>query len=343
MVYRFHFTGADLARTRVADSVPPLEELSIALRVLRDRNQALRFGAWRREVRASLGPQARMVLDLTPVHGWVPAFLIPGGTGSVPELLEQVAATPRTQLRAALATIAQRQGLPGWAHRLGEDPEVLRRLVAALGEVHATVLAPYWPQVTACVAADRAIRSRQMLHGGVERLLSGLYPPRIRWRAPVLEVDLVSGLEGDVHLQGRGLLLMPSMFITQAPVVDPDAEPQPVLAYPAHHDATSGPASLLGARPAADDTPAPLSALLGRTRAAVLHIIAQRPGCTTGELADALTIAPSSASQHATVLREAGLTTTLRHRNTALHTPTPAGLALLEGCGPGVAHVRPCG
>ncbi|MFD8705165.1 DUF5937 family protein [Kitasatospora sp. NPDC059648] len=330
MAYRFHFTSADLARTRIAEAAPPLGELSIALRVLQDRNQALRFGAWRREVRARLAPQARMVLDLTPMHGWAPAFLSPGGTGSLPELLEQVAATPRTHLRTALAAIARRQGLPGWARRLGEDPELLRRLADALGDVHATVLAPYWPQVTAHLAADRAVRAREMMHGGVERLLSGLHPPRIRWRPPVLEVDLLSGIEGDVHLQGRGLLLMPSMFATQAPLVDPDAEPQPILTYPAQHDPAADPAPLLAPRrPTTDDAPPPLSALLGRTRAAVLHTIAQRPGCTTTEIADTLRIGPSGASQHATVLREAGLITTLRHRNTALHTPTAAALALL--------------
>ncbi|MFI6115699.1 MarR family transcriptional regulator [Kitasatospora sp. NPDC051164] len=329
MVYRFHFTGADLARTRVATSVPPLEELSIALRVLQDRNQALRFGAWRREVWARLPPQARMVLDLAPRHGWAPAFLSPRGIGSVPELLEQVAATPSKQLRANLARIAERQRMPGWASGLGDDPEVLRQLVDALGRVHATVLAPYWPQVTDQVAADLAVRSRELLHGGVERLLTGLCPPRIRWRAPVLEVDLVSGLEGDVHLGGRGLLLMPSAFATQAPVVDPDAEPQPILTYPAHRDEKAGPLTLMTPT-ATDGTPAPLAALLGRTRATVLRIIAQRPGCTTGEIATALGVGPSSASQHATVLREAGLITTLRHHNTALHTPTAAGLALLD-------------
>ncbi|MFJ9847200.1 ArsR/SmtB family transcription factor [Kitasatospora sp. NPDC101155] len=328
MVYRFHFTGADLARTRVATSVPPLEELSIALRVLQDRNQALRFGAWRREVWTRLPPQARMVLDLAPKHGWVPSFMIPRGIGSIPELLEQVAATPAKQLRVTLARIAERQHVPGWTSGLGENPELLRQLVGALGQVHAIVLAPYWPHVTAQVAADRAVRSHELLHGGVERLLNGLYPPRIRWRAPVLEVDLVSGLEGDVHLGGRGLLLMPSVFATQAPVIDPDAEPQPILTYPAHRDEKAGPLTLT-APTATDDTPAPLAALLGRTRAAVLRIIAQRPGCTTGEIATALAVGPSSASQHATVLREAGLITTLRHHNTALHTPTATGLALL--------------
>ncbi|MFD8595996.1 DUF5937 family protein [Kitasatospora sp. NPDC059646] len=328
MVYRFHFTSADLARTRVAETARPLEELGIALRVLQDRNHDLRFGAWRRATRARLTPRARMVLDLTPVHGWSPAFLSPAGSGPLPELLEQVAATPRTRIRASLAAIADHQGLPAWTHHLGEDPSLLRQLADTLGQVHSAALAPYWPQVSAGLAADRALRARHMLHGGVERLLNGLYPPRIRWRPPVLEVDLLSGIEGDVHLEGRGLLLMPSVFATHAPLVDPDTEPRPVLTYPAHYDPAAGP--FLVPRPAADSAPAPVSALLGRTRAAVLHTIAQRPGCTTGELAGALGITASGASQHATVLREAGLVTTLRDRNTALHTVTPTALALLE-------------
>ncbi|MGW2372961.1 MULTISPECIES: winged helix-turn-helix domain-containing protein [Kitasatospora] len=136
------------------------------------------------------------------------------------------------------------------------------------------------------------------------------------------------GLEGDVHLGGRGLLLVPSVFATQAPAVNTDAEPQPILTHPARRDETLTPLTLTTPT-AADGTPAPLIALLGRTRAAGLRVIVQRPGCTTGEIATALAIGPSSASQHATVLRETSLITALRHHNTALHTPTVAGLALL--------------
>ena len=39
----------------------------------------------------------------------------------------------------------------------------------------------------------------------------------------------------------------------------------------------------------------------------------------------------ASASQHAAVLREAGLVVTLRHGNAVLHTLTPLGAALLRG------------
>ncbi|MFE7633739.1 winged helix-turn-helix domain-containing protein [Kitasatospora sp. NPDC057518] len=54
-----------------------------------------------------------------------------------------------------------------------------------------------------------------------------------------------------------------------------------------------------------------------------------REGCTTGDVAAAVRISAASASEHATVLRAAGLVTTLRDRNTAIHTATAAGLTLL--------------
>jgi DNA-binding MarR family transcriptional regulator len=62
----------------------------------------------------------------------------------------------------------------------------------------------------------------------------------------------------------------------------------------------------------------------------VLTAIAEHPGCSTKELAAFAGLASSSASEHATVLREAGLITTTRHRNTALHSPSQLGLNLLN-------------
>ncbi|WP_438296145.1 winged helix-turn-helix domain-containing protein [Streptomyces sp. HUAS TT7] len=69
---------------------------------------------------------------------------------------------------------------------------------------------------------------------------------------------------------------------------------------------------------------------MGKTRAAVLHAIAQHPSCSTKELATLTGMTPPSASEHATTLRAAGLIHTVRHRNTALHSPTPMGIALLN-------------
>ncbi|MEV0736699.1 winged helix-turn-helix domain-containing protein [Streptomyces sp. NPDC050549] len=71
----------------------------------------------------------------------------------------------------------------------------------------------------------------------------------------------------------------------------------------------------------------PLGALLGSTRARVLRCVAD--GLTTGELAQVVGISQSAASRHASVLRDAGLTTSRQIGPTVLHTLTPLGAALL--------------
>jgi DNA-binding transcriptional ArsR family regulator len=75
-----------------------------------------------------------------------------------------------------------------------------------------------------------------------------------------------------------------------------------------------------------------LARLVGRTRAAVLFAARTRP--TTSELAQRVGISAASASEHATVLREAGLITTHRHRNTVRHTLTRIGVDLLRVVAP---------
>ncbi|MFF3249400.1 winged helix-turn-helix domain-containing protein [Streptomyces sp. NPDC002870] len=81
------------------------------------------------------------------------------------------------------------------------------------------------------------------------------------------------------------------------------------------------------ARPGA---PTALAVLLGCTRAAVLDALADPSGRTTKQLAQRLSISPTSASEHATALRTAGLVTSLRQANTVRHTTTPLGTTLLS-------------
>lgn len=77
-----------------------------------------------------------------------------------------------------------------------------------------------------------------------------------------------------------------------------------------------------------------LAALLGQTRAAVLAEITAVSSINTTDLARRLLISPSRASEHATVLRGAGLITSHRHRNNVVHGPTPLGLDLVSATAP---------
>jgi hypothetical protein len=60
VVFRIYFTAEDLARTHIADSPRPLLEANLAVRLLQERDQPARFGAWRREVLSQLPRQERM-------------------------------------------------------------------------------------------------------------------------------------------------------------------------------------------------------------------------------------------------------------------------------------------
>jgi DNA-binding transcriptional ArsR family regulator len=161
------------------------------------------------------------------------------------------------------------------------------------------------------VAAEREARARAFLDGGVEALLTGLHP-MICWHRPVLQIR---GLpDAAIRLNGEGLVLKP--------IFGPDAAVtfhEGVLTYPVDCDA-------LVPRGAAPHT---VVRLMGRTRAAALHFIASGESRTSGEIARNLSISPSSASEHAGLLRDAGLIISMRVRNTVRHMVTPLGRALL--------------
>jgi DNA-binding transcriptional ArsR family regulator len=327
MAYRVHFTAEDLSRTRVADAPLPLWELAVAMRALLGRAQPVRLDQWRRRVRARLDDSARMVLSLNPPVGYSPTFFLASTSGDLDEAMEEARATPRADVQAELSWIARRQRMPSWSRGLGDDPELLDRFHDGLTSLYTHMLKPYWDGISGLVVADRSARMRDILDGGVERLLSRANPLWLRWRPPVLEIRMPDGAEHDLRLHGQGVVLVPSVFATRSTIVT-GIGPQPAITYPAGTDTPLDGLRVL--RPGYAGISA-VSALVGQTRSAVLSMIAEYPGCSTKELATLAGIAPASASEHATILRESGLINTLRHHNTALHSPTGLGLALLNG------------
>ncbi|WP_409239843.1 winged helix-turn-helix domain-containing protein [Streptomyces sp. PA5.6] len=336
MPLRLHFTAADLARTRLAEGPRPMLELDIAVRLLQDGAHPARFGAWRRHSLRRLAPGVRRLFDLIPPTGWTVGFLDHAGAAGIDEAVERVRATPAARIAADMerwAARAQGQAVPAWTRALGSDRRLLGELADAVALAHREVVAPYQEHMDVLSRADQALRARQVAHGGLDMLLSGLNPSCIRWDSPVLELTTASGFTGDIHLAGRGLLLIPSVFGAVFPAFDETAEPQPWLTYPVGVRDTDLFLAPVETARVLSTVPDSLTALLGHTRAVVLWTIAEHPGCTTSELARRAGISPASASQHATVLRTAGLSHTVRHRNTALHTATYAGTHLLSTAG----------
>jgi DNA-binding transcriptional ArsR family regulator len=326
-VLRIHFTGEDLTRVRVATAPDPLWEVLLSLHLLPTRVGALVFGRWRERIRPGLDGSVRLLMRLAPPYGYSPDFLTPGtGADDLDAGLDRLLSMPRRRIRAELNLLLGSRPPAVWMRRLADaDPAALRQLGAAVESYYRQGLAPFWNQVRGHVDADRVARVRALLTGGSEQLLSNLHP-KIRWQSPVLQVTYP--VDRDIHLDGRGLLLMPSFFCWDYPVTLADPRLPPVLVYPVDHE-------LGWAVEAADEHATGrtrrLAALLGRTRAAVLETTVD--GLTTSALARRLRISPASASEHLSTLRDAGLTVARRHRNTVQHTVTPLGLALLDGGG----------
>lgn len=329
---KIHFSGEDILRTRVAPAADPVWELVLSLHALRGGDRDPLTANWRRSVSRNLrqdaaSEQLRLLFALSPPRGYFPDFLTPYASVDGFEAgLDALRRTPTELLRRDLSVLAAENQLPSSTAALARgEVAVLDHLAESMQQYRSLAISPHWSRIQAAVAADRARRARALLDGGVEGLLTSLRPA-MRWESGVLEIRHYPHSR-ELHLDGRGLLLVPSFFCASTPVALLDPALPPVLVYPV--DRLGGLASADGigaaASGAARDS---LAALLGRTRAAVLQ--ASDEGCTTGEVARQLNISPAAASQHATVLRNAGLLVSHRERNSVLHTLTPLGRAMLD-------------
>jgi MarR family protein len=312
---RVHFTPEDFARVRVRDEPHPLWEVLLSLHLLQTQQGAVEFDSWRRFARTTPRPLLRMLTTLARPKGYSPDFLTPAVDS--PDLetgLDVLLSTPKSRLHNDISVLTAQTLLPAWVSDVAAgDVRTLRHLTEGIRQYHKAVLAPHWSTIRAHVRASRAQRAESTMSGGLE----GMLLPGMRLRGTVMEVPYP--VDQDLYLNGRGLTLVPSFFCWQTAITVVDAHCDPVLVYPVERRLDWD----LPPRPQA------LVALLGRTRAAVLLTIAERPHLNTTELARALGTSPASASQHATVLREAGLVVTHRHNGAALHTLSPRGRDLL--------------
>lgn len=337
---RIHFTAEDLARVRVT-VLGPLAETQLSLRTVQWRDRAVLFGGWRARTGPRIGADGRLAarfLSPAACGGLVDLFTLVGAVDRVEEGIERFISTPAPRLRAELSVNPHTAGPPAsWlTEAMDAAPRALRRLGAALQHCHGVAVAPYWPRIDQHLQGEVARRGRLMARGGVGALLDDLRPMAV-WRPPVLEVPGYRPLthpETDLRLSGRSFVLAPSVFCGPVPQLFAGSEDDTVvMAYPALHDPID--AAALWAPPAGTrrgdaQVPPALAALLGRSRAIVLCVIADHPACTTTQLAQRAGLSPASASEHATTLRKAGLTALTRERKAVLHTLTHLGLTLLN-------------
>ncbi|MET8897426.1 ArsR/SmtB family transcription factor [Streptomyces albogriseolus] len=328
---RLHFSAADLRRVVLAPRPDALFETALSVRLLLGaptvhRGRRAGVARWQHAMRGNPVSRAGILAELVRRDDYLPDFLLQPNASGFSDAVESAHALPASRLRQDLGQLLGRPGDMG--KRNGPRPDGVRRLrelaegstrgrdafARDLHTYHGSSIAGLWPHVTTSAAADRTLRAEMLLRGGVDALLTTL-APSWRWQPPVLH--LPSSSTYDVPLCGRGLLLVPSFFATR-PFLGYHPDEPTVLVYPMNDGAD-----------ATEVSAGALAPLLGRTRAAVLAAL--RTPATTTALAERTGTSLASASQHAAVLRNAGLISTERTGTAVLHTLRPLGQALLDG------------
>lgn len=316
---RIHFTEADLRRITVAPVPNALMETALSVRFLNTRPHRIpraRPGLrqWQRQVAGGAASRTGILRDLDPPSGGLFDFFIQPLAPELQAGLDLAVRTPTEELASEIALLPHpTRNIPLLRELADGTAKGRQTLARHTRRYFDSSLAPLWPRVQAAAVTERALRAETLLRGGVDAMLATLVPGW-HWHSPTWHIPSPCD-PTDLRLGGHGLLLIPSYF-AQGPMYGRMPGEPWTLTYPLH----------AGEQPThAADT---LGPLLGRTRAAVLASLTHP--ATTTETADRVGISLPSASQHTTVLRNAGLITTTRTGTAVLHTLTPLGTALLR-------------
>lgn len=340
------FSDGDLTRVRVSSQLELVSEV-IGAAHRRDTQLQPSLRGWGQHAGEALGPMGAQVLrDLRSG-----AFLIRGLLAyadidtdlGFADRLETSLSRPTVDWADQLLEL-QSWGIPVQPGLAEGRPDALTALSGAARKFHDAAIAPYWDRMRAAAVAPARAWMQTMSTEGLEVLLNGLHPD-ISWHRPALSIipdwrhcppscphrALVAAFQRDgvarLGVSRRGLTIIPTVL---SPIccLWMDLEDGPwrtarLLLVPV--SVTSH--ALQNVVTVQGD---PLAELLGLTRACVLRACVHAPQTTTS-LARAVGISNSSASEHAAVLRAAGLLTSERTANRVEHRATPIGAALTQG------------
>lgn len=317
------FSAGDVAMTRFAFS--PLWELIASVRVLKaplENADHRPWLEWARERIAGTGREFGLLSDLVPVPGRIiPAFVAPPPHLTAPDIDDELAALRAVgpqEVRDSLDSLPGPR--PPRLATLYRDPAAgLPRLAQDMAAYWELVLAPLWPRIRMVCETDVMHRARQLATGGAEALFNELHPS-VSWRSDRLRVRHLHA-HGLIRLDGRGLLLTPSVFVPRVFTLS-GGDWQPTLRYPPR-----GIAALWNREQSI--APTALAGVLGRTRAELLARLATP--ASTSELALRTGVSAAGISQHLTALHAAGLVQKHRSGRYVLYARTTTAERLLAG------------
>ena len=346
---RLLLTGEDLAHIRVAKAANPLDEMQRAAhRLARGHIIDALAAGWARRTAFALGPTGAMVMDVigSPVINWSDLGLTGDRRFAIgfDEVADAIRSVPSSGWAREAADLADFGIPPGRPAVMADDPSRIAEFATVIERFMNIALGPHWPAIEATTAAHSDAVARRLAFEGAGAVLNSLHPA-ITWDDPILTFGINRGafcapdcphwliydwsdreedFETPLELYGSELLLVPSALATGLVLCGPggpEGAHRPFqLIYPVPWDwSMSG-----------DAHHQALADLVGATRATVLDALLGRT-LTTSELARLVHVSPASASEHATVLRTAGLLSSSREGPRVYHRLTSMGIGLATG------------
>lgn len=323
-MFRIEVGADDLAASRFA--VSPLGELEHALRLLFHGSRHGSTAPWVRATRqrferlSERTPELAVLRVLTSARHYGAGFLSPPPRGVSDEVFDQLQAVrstspelARVQIREVLDQVAPP---PAPALELLARDDIADLLADLLRRCWDVLIAPDWPLLRAVLERDVVHRAGRLTSAGWAGAIQDLHD-RARWRDGGIE--LLWSADRHLELDGRGLLLIPSVFIWPGLSSSLPEDPgHPFLVYPAR-----GVAELFGQQ----SHGGALGDLLGRERARVL--LALETPASTSQLTRALGRTLGATGDHLKILRETGLASRTRQGRSVLYRRTPLGDALV--------------
>ncbi|GGK56934.1 transcriptional regulator [Planomonospora parontospora subsp. parontospora] len=312
--------GAGAASVRWAMS--PIHEVVSLARLLTEPQRHPMFHPWLRRRHRRLSEPDLSALTVFMADGaYRPDFLDPSPMSSEPtfeEGMDALLAAPADQTYAELVDAARGRGTET-VRRLLDDPGRARSEAAdALRRLWKAVVEPEWPSMRQALRAEMLDRAVQVNREGLRAVL-----PRLHHSAACEGDTITVGKTVDIDVDcPEGLILVPSLFITDRMQCTTSDHWTPAIYYPA-----SG-RYLWTAPP----TPRSLDRLLGATRSRILAALTTPLQTTV--VARLVGVTAPTASEHLAILRDAGLIDSSRTGRTATHELTEAGRALLDAASP---------
>lgn len=202
------------------------------------------------------------------------------------------------------------------------------RLALLMSDYWSAAIAPYWTAMRGVLEEEILVRGRTLVTGGADMMLQEL-GGRIRWERPELSVPHQTDLEWPMR---DGRLIIVSVLFACGMRVFSTRHDTVAFSYQAQGAGVLSGRASDTRKPADDVRPRDkLTILLGRGRAAVLRGLLS-PTTTTG-LASSVGLAPSTVSQHLSVLSAAGLVRRHRVGPRVLYELEDSGVALLTELG----------